>query len=124
MKAVVRNLTISVLSIAVIGTTADIAFGTRPFFCGFYSINNHLGVWINRESYLEKLNSGKIARALVYKDLGWARLIEQDGYRLELATTVDEPFLKNLKAKVSFDVTFDELSGIEAWCPPPQVIKG
>ena len=60
----------------------------------------------------------------MYKDLGWVRLTEQDGYRLELATTVDEPFLKNLKAKVSFDVTFDELSGIDAWCPPPQVIKG
>ena len=121
MKAVVRNLTISVLSIAVIGTTADIAFGTRPFFCGFYSINNHLGVWINRERYLEKLNSGKIARALVYKDLGWVRMIAHDGYRLELATTVDESFLENLKAKVASDVVFGELSGIDAWCLPQQV---
>lgn len=119
MKAVVRNLTISVLSIAVIGTIADITFGTRPFFCGLYSIDTYLGASINRESYLEKLNSGKIAWALVYKDLGWARLAEQDGYRLELATTVDESFLNNLKAKVAFDVKFDEPLGIDAWCPPP-----
>tara|TARA_B100001173_G_C15988723_1_gene547931 strand:+ start:689 stop:871 length:183 start_codon:yes stop_codon:yes gene_type:complete len=59
----------------------------------------------------------------VYKDLGWVRLTEQDGYRLELATTVDGSFLKNLKAKVAIDVQFDELSGIYAWCPLPQASK-
>ena len=121
MKANVRNLIISVLSLAVIGTIADITFGTRPLFCSFPSINNHLGEWINRKSYHEILNSGRIARALVYKDLGWVKLVEQDGYRLELATTVDESFLKNLKAKVTSDVKFAELSGIDAWCVPPQV---
>ena len=125
MKADVRNLIISVLSLAVIGTLADITFGTRPQICSVYSINNHLGEWINRESYLEKLNSGRIARALVYKDLGWVKLIEQDGYRLELATTVDESFLKNLKAKVRSEsptaVSPAWLEGIDAWCIPPQV---
>ena len=126
MKVAVRNLIeISVLFLVVIGTFAHFAFGgKRPLFCSFYSSNdglNGLHAWIDREEYLEKLNSGTINRALVYKDLGWVRMIAQDGYRLELATTVDESFLENLKAKVASDVVFGELSGIDAWCLPQQV---
>ena len=121
MKANVRNLIISVLSLTVMGTIADITFGTRPFFCSILPINRHLGEWINRETYLEKLNSGRITLALVYEDIGWVRMMEQDRYSLELATTVDKSFLKNLKAKVTTDVKFVELSGIDAWCLPPQV---
>ena len=126
MKVAVRNLIeISVLFLVVIGTFAHFAFGgKRPLFCSFYSSNdglNDLHAWIDREEYLEKLNSGTINRALVYKDLGWVRMIAQDGYRLELATTVDESFLKNLKAKAREDVSPAWLEGIDAWCIPPQV---
>ena len=125
MKANVRNLIISVLSLTVIGTIADITFGTRPFFCSILPINRHLGEWINRETYLEKLNSGRITLALVYEDIGWVRMMEQDRYSLELASTVDESFLKNLKAKVRSEsptaVSPAWLEGIDAWCIPPQV---
>ena len=125
MKTDVRSLIISALSLAVIGTIADITFGTRPFFCSILPINRHLGEWINRETYLEKLNSGRITRALVYEDIGWVRMMEQDRYSLELASTVDESFLKNLKAKVRSEsptaVSPAWLEGIDAWCVPPQV---